>query len=199
MQRPPIREIVRRRTAEAGGRTLHTWNDLLGRFPGLIGVKTGHTRAAGWSQVAAARGQGLTIYAAILGSPTRAQRNSDLAELLAWGLAQYRVVDAVSTERTYARAALPYGKQPVRLVAERRLLRVVRVGEPLVERVVAPASLELPVRKGQRVGEVRIYAGEQLLGTRPLVAAASVEKPGLASRAGWYAGETLANAWGLFT
>ena len=85
MQRPVIRAIVRRRSDEAAGRRLSTWNDLLGRFPGLIGVKTGHTRAAGWSQVAAARGRGLTIYATILGSPTRSQRNADLSRLLAWG------------------------------------------------------------------------------------------------------------------
>nr|MDQ4029945.1 hypothetical protein [Actinomycetota bacterium] len=152
-----------------------------------------------WSQVAAARGRGLTIYAAILGSPTRAKRNSDLAELLAWGLAQFRVVPAVSTERIYARARLPYGKAPLRLVAEKRLLKVVRVREPLVERVVAPASLQLPVRKGQRLGQVQIFAGEKLLGTRALVAAESVEKPGLASRVGFYAGETLSNVWSMLS
>ena len=37
----------------AGGRTCTTWDDLLGTFPGLIGVKTGHTDNAGWCQVAA--------------------------------------------------------------------------------------------------------------------------------------------------
>jgi D-alanyl-D-alanine carboxypeptidase (penicillin-binding protein 5/6) len=197
MQNPTIRRIVRLRDVQAAGRRLDTWNDLLGRFPGLIGVKTGHTRAAGWSQVAAARGRGLTIYAAILGSPTRAERNSDLAELLAWGLAQYRVVEAISPERTYARASLPYGKASLPLVAEKPLLKVVRVHAPLFERVVARAGLELPVRKGERLGEVRVYAGKKLLGTRPLVAARSVERPGLASRVGWYAGETLSNVWDL--
>ena len=40
-------------------------------FPGVIGVKTGHTASAGWSEVAAARGRGVTIYATILGGPTR--------------------------------------------------------------------------------------------------------------------------------
>ena len=199
MQRPLIREIVGRRSAEAAGRTLFTWNDLLGRFPGLLGVKTGHTTAAGWSQVAAARGPGLTVYATILGSPTREERNSDLAELLAWGLAQYRVVEAISADRTYARAGLPYGKAPVRLVAEKPLLRVVRIRRPPVERVVAPSSLELPVRKGQRVGEVRVYAAGELLGARPLVAAESVDRPGLAGRVGWYAGETASNVWSLIT
>jgi D-alanyl-D-alanine carboxypeptidase (penicillin-binding protein 5/6) len=199
MQNPTIRATVRLRSAEAAGRNLLTWNDLLGRFPGLIGVKTGHTSAAGWSEVAAARGRGLTVYATVLGAPTRSSRNSDLTELLAWGLAQYRVVPLVREGRVYARAKLPYGKAPVALVASRGALRVVRVQRPLVERVVARASLELPVRKGQRVGEVRVYDGRTLLASRSLVAARDVAAPGTLSKVGWYAKQTLRNVGGLFS
>ena len=199
MQRPAIRAIVRRTTDEAAGRRLHTWNDLLSSFPGVIGVKTGHTAAAGWSQVAAARGRGLTIYASLLGSPTRGQRNSDLSGLLAWGLSRYRAVDVIRAGHVYARAEAQYGRPSVRLVPERGLLRVVRVDRPLVERVVAPTAVELPVRKGQRLGEVRVYAGRKLVGARALVAAETVERPGLAGRVGWYAGETLRNAWDVLS
>ena len=46
-------------------------------FPGCIGVKTGHTGEAGWCEVAAARGRGYTIYATILGSPSRDERNAE--------------------------------------------------------------------------------------------------------------------------
>src|SRR5207247_7457461 len=81
-----VRETVRQSTATiGGGRTLHTWNDLLATFPHLLGVKTGHTTAAGWSEVAAARGRGTTIYATLLGSPSRSERNGDLAHLPAGG------------------------------------------------------------------------------------------------------------------
>src|SRR5207237_772229 len=83
-----------------------------GRFPGLIGVKTGHTAAAGWSEVAAARGRGLTVYATLLGSPDRSSRNDDLSELLAWGLAQYRVVTVIAADRVYGTVTLPYGRHP---------------------------------------------------------------------------------------
>jgi D-alanyl-D-alanine carboxypeptidase len=84
MHSPVVRSIVRERsdTIEDGHFTVHTWNDLLGVFPGLIGVKTGHTDKAGWNEVAAARRQGYTIYVAILGSPSRGQRNADLEHLL---------------------------------------------------------------------------------------------------------------------
>ena len=98
-----VRETVDRRPPTiAGGRTLHTWDDLLGVFPAVFGVKTGHTDDAGWCQVAAARGEGATIYATLLGCPSRTQRNADLQALLIWGLGQYRVVDAVRTGHVYA-------------------------------------------------------------------------------------------------
>lgn len=199
MRKKAVREIVARRTEVAAGRTLYTWNDLLGRYPGLLGVKTGHTAAAGWSQVAAARGSGVTIYATILGSPTRAGRNDDLAALLTWGLSRYRVVEAVSDDRTYATATAGYGRGPLRLVAAEPLRRAVRVDRPLVERVVAPPVVSLPVRKGQRLGVVRVYAGGELLGERPLVAAEALSRPGLGGKLRWYATTTLENAWELIT
>ena len=197
MRNPIVRSLVRKRTAVAAGRELHTWNDLLGSFPGVIGVKTGHTAGAGWAQVAAAQGDGVTIYAAILGSPTRSERNEDLAELLAWGLSRYRVVDAVPARRIYGRVPTQFGRPDVRAVASRPLRRVVRVDRPLVERVVLRTGVELPVRRGDVLGEVRVYTRGALLGRRPLVAAETVEKPGLAQRVRWYAGQTLRNAWEL--
>ena len=199
MRNPVIREIVARRTVVSEGRTMHTWNDLLGTFPGLIGVKTGHTSGAGWSQVAAARGHGFTIYATILGSPSRDRRNADLAELLRWGLAQYRPAPVVAERRTYAHVVTQFGQPRVRLVPETGAVRVVRVGRPLVERVVAPAGVALPVRRGQVLGEVQVYDGEELLVARPLVAADRVAKPDRLERIRWYAGRTVAHVWSALT
>jgi D-alanyl-D-alanine carboxypeptidase (penicillin-binding protein 5/6) len=199
MRLPLVRSIVRKQsdTIENGAFTVHTWNDLLGHFPGLTGVKTGHTDDAGWCQVASARRAGQTIYAVILGSPTRSQRNADLARLLSWGVSQYRSVSLVRA-RTYAWAAAPYGKPRVGLVATKPLQLVVRRGVPLVERVIAPAAVQLPVRKGQPVGRVEVWRGRELLGSRPLRAARNVAKPGAFSRLGWYAGRTMHHVGGFF-
>ena len=110
---------------------LHTWDDLLGVFPGVFGVKTGHTSAAGWNQVTAVRREAArSIYATILGSPSRARRDADLETLLAYGLAQYRAGRTRSSVRTATTpaVALPYGRAPLALVAQRPLRAVVRVG-----------------------------------------------------------------------
>lgn len=201
MHQPLIRNTVRLQSASiAGGRTLHTWDDLLATFPGLLGVKTGHTGDAGWCQVAAARGHGLTVYAVLLGSPTRSQRNADLSALLAWGLARYRVVPVIDANRTYATAGAGWGKHPVRLVAEGSAVRSVRVDRRLVERVVAPAVVSLPVRRGEQLGEVRVYDGKgTMIASRPLVAAESRSRPGVGGRVGWYAGRTAHHVWGWFS
>jgi serine-type D-Ala-D-Ala carboxypeptidase (penicillin-binding protein 5/6) len=200
MREPVIRRLAATRGARiAGGRSLHTWNDLLGRFPGLVGVKTGHTSSAGWCQVAAARGPGFTIYATILGSPSRGERNADLAELLAFGMSQYRLAPVIAAERTYATAELPYGRDRLRLVAMQPVKRPVRLARGLTEQVVAPTAVSLPVRKGQRLGEVRVYDRGRLVASSPLVASRSVELPGSAAKVGWYAKRTLHHLGGLFS
>lgn len=198
MERPLVRRLVRRRTAEiAGGRVVDTWNDLLGRFRGVFGVKTGHTGRAGWSQVAAARRAGVTIYAVLLGSPSRAQRNADLIELLQWGFDQYARVLVVTAARRYATAGVPFGDELVPLVARTGATVVVRLGRPLVQRIVVPAVLDPPLTVGEPVGEIRVFAGGRLLVRRPLVAGADVPEPSLGRRLRWYAERALDELGGM--
>ena len=131
------------------------------------------------------------LYTTVLGSPTRSQRNTVLAALLRWGISRYRQVWVVQPRHAYLRASVGYGKQAVPIVALRGLARPVRVDRPLVERVVAPAALALPVERGQQVGEILVYSGKKLVGRRALVAARSVSRPGFGGRLGFYGERTF--------
>ena len=145
---PFIREAVQRSSATLpGGRAFATTDDLLQSLGAARRGKTGHTRDAGWSETAAASRGGVTVYGAVLGSDTRSSRNDALQELLSFGLDQYRRVQVVDGTRVYARASTGYGQPAVELVAPRTLVQSVRVGTPLVERVVAPSALALPVAR----------------------------------------------------
>jgi len=55
------------------------------------------------------------------------------------------------------------------------------------------------VKRGQVLGQIEIWQGDRLLGTRRLVASRSVAKPGVAGRAGYYARRTVHDITGLFT
>jgi D-alanyl-D-alanine carboxypeptidase len=175
---------------------LYAWNDLLRTrsYPGLIGVKTGHTDAAGWSQVAAAERDGVTMYAVLLGSPSRTRRNADLAELLDFGFGHYGRVTLVRNDRVYATAAIPFSDEQLPLVAEQDSTAVVRLGRPLVERVVAPTMVDLPVEDGEPLGEVLVLDGRRVVARRALVAGHAADDASVGSKAGWYAGRAVDEA-----
>ena len=152
---------------------------------------------AGWSEAGAARARGATVYGAVLGGDSRAERNSALKRLLTYGLAQYRRIAAVDSTRVYATAETGYGRPAVDLVAPRTMPRTVHESTSLLERVVAPTSVGLPVRKGQHLGRVEVWDGNRLLASSRLVAAADVSEPGLLGKAAWFVRRTAANLWGL--
>jgi len=200
LAREDMRHALFRRTVKrtggqiAGGRSLYAWNDLLRTYPGTIGIKTGHTDLAGWSEIAAARREGVTMYAVILGGPTRARRNRDLAGLLDWGFGHYARVTLISPLRAYATAGVPFSDQQVPLVAENRARESVRLDHPLVERVVAPETIDLPVEQGDRVGEILVYDGDKVVARRALVSTLTLSEPSIFTRARWYAGRALDEA-----
>src|SRR4029453_2509220 len=146
MKHALFRRIVARTGGQiAGGRTLYAWNDLLKTYPGAIGIKTGHTDLAGWSEIAAAERDGVTMYAVILGGPTRNRRNRDLGELLDWGFGHYGRVQVIARAKPYAEGAVPFSADQGALVAEDRVRVTVPLDHTLVEKVVAPETLDLPV------------------------------------------------------
>jgi D-alanyl-D-alanine carboxypeptidase (penicillin-binding protein 5/6) len=197
---PFIRDALDRTSVELpDGRELPTTDDLLASWPPLVGGKTGHTADAGWSQAAAARGRGVTVYGTVLGGASRSARNQALHDLLSFGIGQYRRVAAIDASRVYAEPETGYDRPAVRLVAPRSFAVTVLQGRPLVEHVVAPSMVELPVRKGQRLGRVEVYDGKRLVASSRLVAAEGVSEPGRLDKAWWYAERTAANLWGLFT
>jgi serine-type D-Ala-D-Ala carboxypeptidase (penicillin-binding protein 5/6) len=195
-----IREALSRETLSLpGGRTFTTTDDLLASWGPLVAGKTGHTQGAGWSQTAAARRGDTTVYGTVLGSDSRTTRNDALRSLLTYGLEQYRSVRVIDRSRVYASASTPYGRQNVELVAPRSVVSSIRAGRSLVERVVAPTALALPIAKGDHLGRVEVYDGTRLVASSNLVAAESVPDAGLWAKAQWYATETVRNLWGMVT
>jgi serine-type D-Ala-D-Ala carboxypeptidase (penicillin-binding protein 5/6) len=197
---PFIRDALSRSSVTLpGGRTFVTTDDLLVSWAPLVGGKTGHTRDAGWSQAAAAERGGVTVYGTVLGSETRGTRNEALRELLVFGLDQYGRVLAIDRGRTYATAETGYGQPDVPLVAARPRVLTLHKGKALVERIVAPTALALPVAKGQSVGRVEVYDGDRLVASSNLVTARAVADAGFLAKTRWYATETLQNAWEIVT
>ena len=196
-----VRDTVRLRSATLGnGRVVHTWNDLLSTFPRVIGVKTGHTSGAGWSEVAAARGAGTTIYATLLGSPSRSERNDDLSQLARVGaraVPRRRRPSAATASTRGSRSRTGEAARARR--ADRPLRAVARVERPLdgdgrrARRRRGSPSGAGRCSAASRSGRARAWSGGATL-----VASRTVNRPGTLARVGWYAGRTAHNLAHIF-
>jgi D-alanyl-D-alanine carboxypeptidase len=71
-----------------GRRVIHNTNSLVGRYPGLDGMKTGFICASGFNVVATATRGGRRLIAVVLGAPSSQARSIKAAELLERGFTQ---------------------------------------------------------------------------------------------------------------
>lgn len=72
------------------GKPLANHNRLLGRVPGVDGIKTGFTTASGYTLVASARRDDRRLVAVVLGSPTGAGRDANITALIEAGFGVVR-------------------------------------------------------------------------------------------------------------
>ena len=142
MHKPFVRQTVRLGRRDRGRPAACTRGTTCSRpSRACIGVKTGHTNGAGWSQVAAARGarrDDLRDAARRRDARGPERRPRGAAHLGPLALPDRR--GRSTAARTYGTVRTAYGQPAVRVVAAKPALRVVRVERPLVERVVAARS-----------------------------------------------------------
>jgi len=100
------------------GRLMPNHNKLLGRVPGVDGIKTGYTSASGYTLAASSVRDGRRLVTIVLGTPSGAVRDANVAELIEasyavlesrrWG-GQLTVQGALGEDRAYPTFADPIG------------------------------------------------------------------------------------------
>ena len=114
-----------------------------------------------------------------------------------WAFDQYATYALVREGERYATAAVPFADdEQLELVAAEGASKLVRLGDgsQFVERVVAPTMVELPVAKGQKLGEVVVMGDDGEVARVDLVATRDIPAPSVEERARWYADHALDEA-----
>lgn len=175
---PKIREFttVWMDTIRDGAFGLSNTNKLIRFYKGATGLKTGFTASALYCLSASAEREGMELIAVVMGAPTSAARFATCRELLDYGFAGWAVYAPELPEETAV---------PVRLGKEASVRAVADPAPILVEKAKKGAlrtetelaeELPAPIARGQTLGTLRIYAGEELLKEIPLTAEGAVEK-----------------------
>ena len=179
-------------------------NLLLFRDPTVDGLKTGHTDAAGYCLIATATrdfpnlasagaAPGSTgasgsrrLLSIVLGAASENARANESQKLLNWGYTAYEGVKLFDAGQAVAEPMVWKGSQrTLKLGRQQALVVAVPAGTAgrLKTQVARPEPLVAPFTKGQQVGTLKVFSGDQPLVDVPLLALESVEQAGVLGRA----------------
>jgi D-alanyl-D-alanine carboxypeptidase (penicillin-binding protein 5/6) len=166
-------------------RTFTNRNTLVVKYPFVNGVKTGHTRGAGYVLVGSASRNGIQLVSAVLATPSEAARDADTMALYKWAFPRFQRIRAVIEGRPMATAQIRYRPgAKLKLVPDRTVRRIVPRGhrDAVTLKVDAPSVVEGPIRSGQRLGNVEVRQGGKVVATVALIAQSAVPAANTAQR-----------------
>ena len=166
-------------------------NLLIFKDPTVDGLKTGHTEAAGYCLVATAKRDFPNVgtrrlMAIVLGANSETSRANEAQKLLNWGYTAFEAVKLFDAGQPVATPAIWKGKSStVKLGRSDALVVAVPRGSAaqIKTQLARPDPLVAPVTKGQLIGSLKIYRGDQLWVDMPLQALDTVEQAGVLGRA----------------
>lgn len=186
MQEPFFANTVQKKEAEINWlnkekvlKVVNT-NKLLEWYPGVTGIKTGTTSAAGGCLAASAVRDRRWLIAVVLGS---SRRYGDAAALLDYGFSDFTQT-AIEKGKVFDTVPVRNGiPSRVGLIPEKSVfLTIPRGDNSLVDiKTELVSGFQAPVKKGERLGRVQVYYQNRLVGETFLLAEKDVKKAGIFS------------------
>lgn len=158
---------------------LWSYNRMMRSYPGMDGIKTGMTNAAGFCLSATAERDGLRLIAVTLGASTSQERDQDIRRLLDYGFSRLRAVPVAEEGDAITQIEVVKGKEKeLTLVAgEGMSISMERDAstEPTtrIEMIRQPVA---PITRGESLGYLIAILGGEEVSRVPLLAAEDVER-----------------------
>ncbi len=159
---------------------LNNTNELLGKYKGANGIKTGWTRAAGGCLAASAKRGEIELIAVVMRSTDHDTRFDDAESLFNYGFERVRMVDGIVSERVEKTVFVRGGKQAtLRVGAARDLNFPLMAGEdPNLLKVTYDlpriVDAERGIDEGKVLGEAVLRYDGKPVARVPLIARESV-------------------------
>jgi D-alanyl-D-alanine carboxypeptidase (penicillin-binding protein 5/6) len=157
-------------------RLLINQNRLLYRYDGAIGIKTGYTKEAGNCVVGAAQKGSLVLIAVAMNSPSVYQ---DLEQMLDYGFANYHKKTVDKAGQLSVEVPVLNGqakKVEVRPSTDMAMAVKVKEQSQLSYQLCPPEQVPAPVKKGQILGNCKIFVAGHEEGQVNLLASTAVAK-----------------------
>lgn len=157
----------------------HNRNPLLGKYPGADGIKTGHTKQAGYGLIGSAKRDGRRLIMVLNGMRSKGERSREAIKLMDWGFRRFKRIglyergEKVSSIRVWGGNA-----NHVDLVAAKEIsIRLSDAEKTKAEmEVVFNGPVKAPVSAGQNIGKLVFRLDGRVISSAPLIAARSVKR-----------------------
>ena len=165
-------------TLRDGKSELVNTNKLVRFYKGTTGLKTGTTSIAKYCLSATAQREGLSLVAVIMAGETSTDRFEGAKKLLDFGFANFSFQN-IGAGLTETEIPLLKGEKKtlkVKADEELSLLTQKSAKNDIKRETEWNKNITAPIKKGQTVGYVNIYNGEENIGKIPIKAAESIKK-----------------------
>jgi len=171
----------------ADGRTITqpATDPLIGKVPGVDGIKTGHTDIAGYGIISSAKRGDRRLILVVNGLPTEQARATESARLLEWGFRNFENDKIISAGDEVEQAKVWLGKdETVPLTVDHDVTVVLPIAkrDGLKMSVKYAGPVEAPIRKGAVIGKLYIEIPDQPAQDIDLVAGKDVERANVFGR-----------------
>jgi serine-type D-Ala-D-Ala carboxypeptidase (penicillin-binding protein 5/6) len=161
-------------------------NPLLFLNIGADGLKTGHTREAGYGLVASALQENKRLIVVVMGLENENQRRDEASKLLNWGFKSFSTMRIFDAGEVVGHARVWGGETMyVPLAGDGDItlsLPKQPANQKLSAEIVYKAPLKPPVKKGDNVATLRISSASSAQTEVPLFATENVGKAGIVRR-----------------
>lgn len=160
-------------------------NRLLWLDRTVDGLKTGHTKRAGYCLITSAKRLNMRLISIVLKARSKSQRIEESQKLLDYGFRFFETVAITKENETLAKAKVYKGsKSKVNIGLKGGNFITVTRGraKELIYKVKTNKEITAPLKKNQAIGTLEILIGDKVLQTYPLVALEKVNEGGFFSR-----------------
>ena len=157
-------------------------NKLIKQYQGCNGIKTGFTTDAGYCLSASATREDTHLIAVALGCETSQIRNTEVSKLLDYGFANFETCVIAEKGQAIEEIRVENGQpQTLKAVTADRITCLTEKGGrgDISSKAKIDEKVHLPLKKGDKVGVLNVYQGDEKIAEYPLVAEISVEKASL--------------------
>ena len=142
---------------------LSNTNKLLTSYEGAIGLKTGSTSKALYNLSAAAKREGMTLFAVVMKAPTSKIRQEEVSQLLNYGFSNYEVTELSKQNEIKGNITVNKNITDTLNACVKDNISILKkkgTQQKYTEKITLNENLMVPIKKGDAIGKLE-YMNEE--------------------------------------